>query len=84
MASSNHSGEPEKKHKQSYNTSYAIKKSLKRELKRCIARYISSYSSDSDWLLSTTECGNLGEVGVNHQGNQNQNKHQTSKAFAMY
>ena len=65
-----------------------LRRAFKNEIKKTLARrdagYISSLDSDSDWLLSTTEHGDLDDVKVNYHANSKQSKHKISDLFTSY
>ena len=61
-----------------------VKKEIKKTFDRRDASYISSSDSDSDWLMPTTEDGNLDKVGSKYHSSTNQNKHKVSDVFASY
>ena len=89
MASTSKDEPPFEKCKTYSRTSLAIKKFIKKEIKTCLARrdagYISSSDSDSDWLASTTEDGDIrDEVNCKNNRSINQNKHNGSDVFASF
>ena len=79
--SSNYDESEHKNHNKSYGTmsDYTVKKQVKREIKKMLVRrdagYINSSDSNSDWLMSTIEDGNLDELRSKIYVNTNQDKH---------